>query len=106
VLRSCSGQVEPSALVAHLGKGVRALADATDQLLAAESRQQSAGLKAELVNKGAPDKLADRVAHLFELDGAVGLARLSRRSLAAVATFMGLAMVTTFVMRHLVGVPA
>ena len=38
--------------------------------------------------------------------GVCGLARLSRRSLAAVATFMGLAMVTTFVMRHLVGVPA
>ena len=38
--------------------------------------------------------------------GVCGLARLSRRSLAAVAMFMGLAMVTTFVMRHVVGVPA
>ena len=38
--------------------------------------------------------------------GVCGLARLSRRSLAAVATFMGLAMATTFVMRHVIGVPA
>ncbi len=80
VLRSCAGQVEPSALVAHLGKGVHALADATDQLLAAESRQQSEGLKTALVGKGAPEKLAERVAHLFELDGAVGLARLARET--------------------------
>ena len=38
--------------------------------------------------------------------GVCGLARLSRRSLAAVMTFMGLAMATTFVMRHVIGVPA
>jgi uncharacterized membrane protein YedE/YeeE len=38
--------------------------------------------------------------------GVCGLARLSRRSLAAVATFMGLAMATTFVMRHVIGAPA
>ncbi|MGB3406321.1 MAG: YeeE/YedE family protein [Jannaschia sp.] len=35
--------------------------------------------------------------------GVCGLARLSRRSLAAVATFMGFAGVTVFILRHVVG---
>lgn len=38
--------------------------------------------------------------------GVCGLGRLSRRSLAAVLTFMGVAMATTYVMRHVIaGVP-
>jgi hypothetical protein len=35
--------------------------------------------------------------------GICGLARLSPRSLVAVATFMGSAMMTVFVLRHLLG---
>lgn len=35
--------------------------------------------------------------------GVCGLARLSPRSLAATATFMGVAMATVFVMRHVIG---
>jgi uncharacterized protein len=35
--------------------------------------------------------------------GVCGLARLSRRSLAATALFMGIAAVTVFVVRHLIG---
>lgn len=35
--------------------------------------------------------------------GVCGLARLSPRSLAATATFLGTAMITTFVVRHLLG---
>jgi len=35
--------------------------------------------------------------------GVCGLARFSPRSMAAVATFIGMGMVTTFVMRHLLG---
>jgi uncharacterized membrane protein YedE/YeeE len=38
--------------------------------------------------------------------GVCGLARLSLRSLAAVAVFLGVAMATTFVARHLLGVGA
>ncbi len=38
--------------------------------------------------------------------GVCGLGRLSRRSLAAVLVFMGTAIATVFVMRHLIGVPA
>lgn len=38
--------------------------------------------------------------------GVCGLARLSLRSLAAVALFLTVAMATTYVSRHLLGVPA
>lgn len=37
--------------------------------------------------------------------GVCGLARLSRRSIAATATFMAAGIATVFVMRHLVGAP-
>lgn len=38
--------------------------------------------------------------------GICGLARLSRRSLVAVMVFMGCAMLTVFVLRHVIGVAA
>jgi uncharacterized protein len=38
--------------------------------------------------------------------GVCGLARLSKRSLAATCTFVGVAMFTTFVVRHVWGAPA
>ncbi|MEZ5680842.1 MAG: NAD-glutamate dehydrogenase [Erythrobacter sp.] len=78
VLRSAAGRVEPSALVHELGKGVHYLSEATDDLLSSESRQQSARLLAQLVEAGAPEKLAAKVTHLFDLDGSVGLARLAK----------------------------
>ena len=37
--------------------------------------------------------------------GVCGLGRFSRRSLAAVVTFMSAAMTTTFVVRHVIGIP-
>ncbi len=80
VLRMASGQVAPSVIIAELGKGVQSLAEGTDQLLTSESKQQSARLLTSLVEAGAPEKLAARVTHLFDLDGAVGLAKLARES--------------------------
>ncbi|WP_341712384.1 NAD-glutamate dehydrogenase domain-containing protein [Erythrobacter sp.] len=77
VLRSSAGKVDPSALVAELGKNVRFLSDATGELLSNESRTQSSRLLVQLVDAGAPEKLAARITHLFDLDGAVGLARLA-----------------------------
>lgn len=38
--------------------------------------------------------------------GVCGLGRLSKRSFAAVATFMGFAIATTFIVRHVIGAPA
>jgi glutamate dehydrogenase len=77
ILRSASGSIEPHTVVTGLGKNVRFLSDATGELLSSESRTQSSRLLAQLVNAGAPEKLAARVTHLFDLDGAVGLARLA-----------------------------
>ncbi|MFW2349690.1 NAD-glutamate dehydrogenase [Qipengyuania sp.] len=80
VLRTSSGSVDPSALVAEIGKGAAQLSDATGELLSAESRQQSDRLREQLIAAGAPAPLAGRVAHLYDLDGAVGLAKLASES--------------------------
>ncbi len=68
----------PSALIAALETRVRQLSDAAGQLLTASSREQSDRLIGEFVQLGAPEKLAARVAHLYDMDGSVGLAALSR----------------------------
>ncbi|MXO62938.1 NAD-glutamate dehydrogenase domain-containing protein [Qipengyuania oceanensis] len=80
VLRTASGHIEPSAMVKDIGKPVATLAASTDQLLANQSRRQSRELGESLVAAGAPDKLAARIVHLFDLDGSVGLAKLSRET--------------------------
>ena len=80
VLRSAAGQVAPAALVADLGKAVHVLSEGTGELLSSESRSQSQRLRASLADAGAPEKLAARVAHLYDMDGSVGLARLARDS--------------------------
>jgi len=77
VLRTSSGHVDPSALVGDIGKAVAKLAGATTELLSTESRQQSDRLCDQLIAAGAPEALAARVAHLYDLDGAVGLAKLA-----------------------------
>ena len=72
------GTADPAASLDAFGPGVRKLSGATATLLAEESKQQSVRLTDELSDAGAPADLAARVAHLFELDGAVGLAKLAR----------------------------
>jgi glutamate dehydrogenase len=72
------GTADPAESLEAFGPGVRTLSDASASLLAEESRQQSVRLSDELSDAGAPADLAARVAHLFELDGAVGLAKLAR----------------------------
>ena len=79
-LLRAGGTLVPSALVADLGPGIATLAQAAQGLLAAEARAQSARMRAELSAVGAPDDDAGAVAHLFDLDGSVGLACLARDS--------------------------
>ncbi|WP_338446921.1 NAD-glutamate dehydrogenase domain-containing protein [Pelagerythrobacter marensis] len=78
LLRAGVGRVGPSQIVEELAKGIAELAAGTEGLLAAESRQQSEKMRAAFAEKGAPADLAADVAHLFDMDGAVGLARLAR----------------------------
>ena len=72
-----------------LGEGVEHLSRAAQDLLASEARMQSARLTGEFTDVGAPDELAARVAHLFEMDGAVGLAKLARQTEIAVTDLTG-----------------
>ena len=83
LLRAGAGSMQPTKLVGELAATVSELSRAASELLAGEARAQSARLGAELTGAGAPADLAARVAHLFELDGAVGLARLARDSAVA-----------------------
>ncbi len=89
LLRAGVGTRGASVVVAELGKAVAGLADRTGELLASESRAQSEALSQELVALGAPEKIAARVVHLFDLDGAVGVARLAQDTGMAARTLTG-----------------
>ncbi|MGY6637558.1 MAG: NAD-glutamate dehydrogenase domain-containing protein [Erythrobacter sp.] len=77
VLRTASGKVAVSPMIAALATGVARLADAREELLAGKTREQSRALRAHFIAMGAPPALAGRVADLFDYDGAVGIARLA-----------------------------
>ncbi|GAA4826297.1 NAD-glutamate dehydrogenase [Sphingosinicella ginsenosidimutans] len=79
LLRSIPAGAKPGAIVAELAPGLARLQGALDELLRPEPRADAAGLRARLDAAGAPRGIADRIARLFELDGAVGLALLARR---------------------------
>ena len=82
-------------LLASLQDRVAQLSTGVEELLTEASIGQSNKLTAEFVQMGAPEKLAARVTHLYNLDGAVGLAALSRtagidaRALTAAFTDLG-----------------
>ncbi len=77
ILRTTAGHIDTARVIAELGPHVRALSDASDDLLAEQSRDQAAQLRERMVLAGAPAKLANEVSHLFNMDGAIGLARLA-----------------------------
>ncbi|QNE05343.1 NAD-glutamate dehydrogenase domain-containing protein [Croceicoccus marinus] len=77
VLRASGGHVKPSATFDRLSKGVEALATDTRDLLAEDARANSQKLLDRFAEGGVPEEEAMRVAGLFDLDGAVGLAQLA-----------------------------
>ena len=95
LIRVGASTTPPSELIESLQKRVAQLSTGTDELLTRASIRQSDKLKAEFVEMGAPEKLAAQVTHLYDLDGAIGLASLSRaaeidaRSLTAAFTDLG-----------------
>src|SRR5690606_4393004 len=95
LIRVGASTLPPSELIESLQKRVAQLSTGTDELLTEASRRQSDRLKAEFVEMGAPEKLAGQVTHLYDLDGAIGLASLSRtadidaRALTAAFTGLG-----------------
>ncbi|MCT2557758.1 NAD-glutamate dehydrogenase [Tsuneonella sp. YG55] len=78
LIRAGASTTPPSKMIAALESRVGELSSATGDLLPDASRKQSAALIAEFVAMGAPQKLAAKVVHLYDLDGAVGLAALSQ----------------------------
>ena len=77
LLRASQETTQPGKLVAQLQSGIDQLYAQTDELIAAEAKLQSARVIKELTEAGASKAQAEMVAHLVNMDGAVGLARLS-----------------------------
>jgi glutamate dehydrogenase len=78
LLREGAGHTRPSQLIERLEPGVDQLAGQAQDLLGQEGRASSARLRSELTGAGAPAAETGMVAHLFDMDGAVGLAGLAR----------------------------
>ena len=85
----------PAEMIDLLHNGVAKLSSATDDLLTAETRKQINKINEQFIEAGVPEKLAAEVAGLYDLDGAIGLASMSKttgmdaRSLTAAFTDLG-----------------
>ena len=77
LLRAGASIHQPSEMIARLAEGVAALS-VTDGLLTAETRNQSGNLREQFIAAGAPESIASEVTHLYNIDGAIGLAALAR----------------------------
>ena len=80
LLRVSGGLAEPARMIAELSAGVTELSNATGILLSAEAKLQSARMCADFTAAGAPGAVSAMVAHLYDIDGVIGLAMLSRQS--------------------------
>jgi glutamate dehydrogenase len=79
LLRAAPPEARPGEIVASLGDGLTRLKEAVDRLLRPEPRAEAGELRASLEAAGAPRALIERIARLFEMDGAIGLVALGRR---------------------------
>jgi len=77
VLRAGHGATAPGTLLAGLADGVALLARSATDLLQGEGKIQARKMAQELADAGAPAAVAQRVGHLFDMDGAIGLAHLA-----------------------------
>ena len=80
LLRAGAGHAAPSQTIAELSGGVAKLSALTASLLGGEAKAQSGRMLVSLTSAGAPKAEAALVAHLFNMDGAIGLARLAADS--------------------------
>jgi len=80
LLRAGSGSRPPSETIAALSRGVAGLDAHVGDLLEDETRDHARRIVLELAEMGAPENVARKVARLFEMDGAIGLAALARDS--------------------------
>jgi len=78
LLRTGGCHAHPSQLQDEIGDVVVQLGQELDSLLSDEARGRTIAIETALVKAGAPEQLARKVARLFAMDGAIGIARLSR----------------------------
>lgn len=78
VLRVGNGSQQPGALIEDLSVGVGLLSHATAHLLRGEAQAQARQMADDLSAAGTPSEIAARLVHLYDMDGAVGLAHLAR----------------------------
>ncbi|NIJ34622.1 NAD-glutamate dehydrogenase [Sphingomonas oligoaromativorans] len=79
LLRVANPQALPGEMAAALAPGVARLDKEVDRLVKAEVRGATAQISNRLVETGASPALAERVARLYELDGAIATASLAAR---------------------------
>ncbi len=77
LLRAGGGTLSPSQLREEIGETVAELVEHADSLLGDEARAHVEDIAARLADKGAPRQMAETVAQLFAVDGAIGMARLA-----------------------------
>lgn len=77
LLRAGAGARPPAQLVEDLSTAIAELAANKEKLLRSEARLRSAQVLADLEGAGVPPGEAVLAAHLIEMDGAAGLARLA-----------------------------
>jgi glutamate dehydrogenase len=77
VLRAGRGTEAIADLIDNLAGGVGLLSQTAAELLRGEAQTEGLRQAAELVAAGIPDEIAARVVHLFDMDGAIGLAHLA-----------------------------
>jgi glutamate dehydrogenase len=80
LLRSGATTTTPSVLAGALADGLGTLAGQVGDLLVAEARDHSMRMSADLLASGADPAQSSAIVHLFDLDGAVGLAALAHGS--------------------------
>ncbi len=78
LLRSGGCHMGPAQIQADLGSIVATLHAEVEALLGEEARGRTRDVATALVQAGAPEGLAQEVARLYAMDGAVGIARLSQ----------------------------
>lgn len=77
VLRAGRGSTQPDALLEDLFGGVALLSHTAAQLLRGEAQAQARQMAQELAAAGTPPAIAERLVHLYDMDGAIGLAHLA-----------------------------
>ena len=85
VVRASGGNTSATSLQAQIAPVFSKLVGEADSLLGEQARVHMAAISASMTELGAPANLANRVARLFALDGAIGIARLASQTSIAPA---------------------